>query len=107
LWDKRPAYGGYPKSDISDLEDWNTTPGPSCPAGNNRDTCHENDKNDNRNHSSETHRPKSRGLDNHRGHDPSDPSDSSSSGSMYNPRTHTTTTDTETSPDEDTDTSRN
>ena len=82
LWDKQPAYGRYPKSEVSDLEDWNTTPGPSCPAGNNHDIHHENDKSDNRNHSSETHRPRSRGIDNHRGHNPSDPSDSSSSDSQ-------------------------
>jgi hypothetical protein len=87
LWDKRPAYGRYPKSDISDLEDWNATPGPSHPAGNNCDIRCEKDKNDNRNHSTEPHRPRSRGLDNCRGHGPSDPSDSSSD-SMYNPCTH-------------------
>ena len=96
--DKRPAYGGYPRSEISGQPDQNATPGPSHPRRADRDTRHRRISDHESNHSrirNRNSRPLSRERRDHQGNVPSDPDDEGSSDSMYKGSTRSTTTESE------------
>jgi hypothetical protein len=96
---KRPAYGGYPRSENSGQQDQNATPGPSRPRRADRDIRHRriSDRESSRSRTHDKHsRPSSRDKIGHQGKDPSDPDDSESSDSTYKGCMHSATTETET-----------